>query len=66
MSSPTYRAMGKQVLREDATGTHNFAVAFSPDAARAVATILNADEVEHAPGTPDAELAHMKGVLWDD
>jgi hypothetical protein len=60
--TPTYRANDKEILRD---GKH-FADVCSPDAARALVTLLMADEVVHAPGTPDADLAHMEGVLWDD
>lgn len=58
--TPTYRAMGKQVLRD---GNH-FADTRDPDAATALVTLLNATEVEHPADTPDAELAHMREVLW--
>lgn len=64
MINPTYQAMGKQVLRDDGDGAHHFADAATVEIAHALATLLNCDEVQHAPGTPDDELDHMVTVLW--
>lgn len=61
MTGPIYTTTGKQVLRD---GDH-FADVCTPEAARAVATLLNCDQVLHPPGYPDAELDHMEKVLWN-
>jgi len=66
VSNPEYTATGKQILRDDGDGhgAKHFADAATVEIARALATLLNCDQVQHEPGTPDAELDHMVEVLW--
>ena len=63
-TGPIYSANGKQLLRDTGNGPQHFADFSQADAAQAVATLLNCDEVLHAPGWADAELDHMEKVLW--
>ena len=63
-TGPIYSANGKQLLCDTGDGPKHFADFREADAARAVATALNCDEVLHSPGWPDAELDHMAKVLW--
>ncbi len=58
--TPVYTVNGKEVLCD---GKH-FADFRDADAARAVCTLLNCQEVLHEPGTSDDELDHMVAVLW--
>ena len=59
-AGPNYTAQGKEILRD---GEH-FADVCTEDAARAVATVLNCDEVMHSHGYSSADLDHMEKVLW--
>ena len=64
MTNPIYTTNGKQLLRDAGGGPKHFADFRDADAAQAVATLLNCDEVLHSHGYSSADLDHMEKVLW--